>query len=341
MARFQSTLKSISASMNQPEILSNGAKKIKVAMNELEPSELNTYNTEEEIEELAFLIKEEGLLQQFVVMEKPQGEKGYIILAGHRRHKAILLNIANGDTSEDEKYDAICYPYTDDEARQKMLISITNFYRKLSSAELYTRADAVIEYYDAQKEKGERVKGGYRNFLAKQLKTNPSAIQSIQTIRKKAIPEVVEKVVSGEFSIDKANNIAKKSSEEQKQIIEEIKKNGNSTKKREKKKPEASEPIKDVPVENTNTEIADSDNTTVTETNERLSRSEIRMIMQTLLDELPISDEEGRNIVQGIRIRIEGTFAMEEDKIRNKFLNDEDDFSEDVIDDLSEFEDNT
>lgn len=343
MARFENTLNKISGSFAQSEVMNNGARKIKVTMEELSPNKLNNYELVD-IEELAFLIAEVGLLQQFVVMDN-EDKSGYIILAGHRRYEAIKYNIEQGITEQDEKFDAICFPYTADEKEQNGLIHIANFYRNLSEKNLYERAVSLIEYFESVKPKG-RFEGGYRNFLAKQLNTNPSAIQSIQTIRKKAIPEVVEKVMKGDYSIGKANDIAKKSAEEQKQIIEELKKEGNERKRRARKKKDEKETLltenKSDDVIGNNQNLSDTQNSEKisveeiksivnadTDTDTKLSRSEIRTVLNYLLDELPISDEEGRNIVNGIRMRVDGVFAMDENHIRRKYL--DFDIDEDVI----------
>ena len=71
----------------------------KIFIDDIDPSDYNQYPMEE-IEELAYNIKESGLLHPITLFKKKDGR--YMILSGERRYRAMRYNYENGDDRWEE-----------------------------------------------------------------------------------------------------------------------------------------------------------------------------------------------------------------------------------------------
>jgi ParB family transcriptional regulator, chromosome partitioning protein len=190
------------------------------------PNILNDYPMED-LDLLAFSIKQIGLMKNLVVI--PSGNGKYTVISGQRRLMAIA-KIREKDPNEFRFLPCIVDMSIKSEADQ--IIKITQFNRKAKRPPLdiyndyiatdYAEIKALYQIY--QKNgflKNIRTK---RDYYALYLRTSGTQIQRFNNINKNLISELKEKLQSKRISVSLADYLAKQSIQKQMeayQIIEQ------------------------------------------------------------------------------------------------------------------------
>lgn len=103
---------------------SRGRKLARINVYDIHPNPKNT-KTIEDIDQLAALIRKQGLIQPLAVY--PEGD-GYMLIAGHRRREAWILNVEQFDF--DEEVECLVYPKPTNEIEERLFLINANTYRR-------------------------------------------------------------------------------------------------------------------------------------------------------------------------------------------------------------------
>ena len=150
------------------------------------------YDTKEDLDELISSIRETGLQQPLTVS---RSDKGYVLLSGHRRVKALSKLFDQGIEvkyngivlSEDYIPAIIQYVYKSEEEQFRALVA-SNCYRHLSK-EANTRLIAeAVKIYNDHLSSGEKESGRTRDNIAKIANISGRSIQRYVDIGKKGEP---------------------------------------------------------------------------------------------------------------------------------------------------------
>lgn len=174
-------------------------KEIWLSPYEVKPSEENFYS-QENIEELADSFLAAGQ-QQPTVLGRVNGE--FIIVSGHRRNLANILNVERGHG----EYRKVRYLYKDmTPAMLSLSLVMGNAYnRELSAWEKTRQAQKLKEaLIKARDEDGLKIPGRMRDVVAGLMKESGANIARMESIQKKAIPEIQEALKEGGLGISAA-----------------------------------------------------------------------------------------------------------------------------------------
>lgn len=196
--------------------------KKKVSISDMIPCRLNEYSCDN-LDMLADDIADNGLLQNFVLMETKEHDGKYTIIAGHRRYYAIQQLIADGRKDPSYKWDAKIIPYTEDELSIRMALVVANGYRDKSTSEKWFEYETRKAAMERDIANGVKIPGRKREYLASLMGVSISQAGKFESIDKNGIEAVVEKVKEGEenggLSIATANEISKLPAEKQEMIV--------------------------------------------------------------------------------------------------------------------------
>ena len=190
-------------------------KEIWLSPYEVKLSESNFYS-QEKIEELADSFLAVGQKQP-TVLGRVNGE--FIIVSGHRRNLANILNIERGH----EKFKKVRYLYKD---MSPVMLELSPLMgnacnRELTSWEKMEQAQRLKEaMIRAKKEDGLEIKGKLREMIAELMNESSSGIARMDSIHNNAIPEVKEEFRKGTISVCAAYEATKLPEEEQKKVAE-------------------------------------------------------------------------------------------------------------------------
>ncbi len=201
-------------------------KEIWLSPYEVKLSESNFYS-QEKIEELADSFLAVGQ-QQPTVLGRVNGE--FIIVSGHRRNLANILNIERGH----EKFKKVRYLYKDmSPAMLELSLLMGNACnRELTPWEKMEQAQRIKEaMIRAKREDGLEIKGKLREMIAELLNESSSGIARMDSIHNNAIPEVKEEFRKGTISVCAAYEATKLPEEEQKKVAEKAAEGGKVTAK--------------------------------------------------------------------------------------------------------------
>lgn len=214
-------------------------KKTEYPMIEIEniiPNAKNQYEIND-IEELAFSIKNAGLQQNLVVRELEDGR--YSLLTGHRRLEALKM-IVNAKEPGWEQFtkvpcmvqrlDDINLPLDDDDKELYAIITTNAEQRNKSAADLMLEVEALNSIYDKLKEKGIVYPGKRRDNIAQQLGVSPAQVHRVDFISKNATDEVKEHFQKGELDLASTTELAKLPTEVQEKIISTVDKEVDTNK---------------------------------------------------------------------------------------------------------------
>lgn len=186
----------------------------------------NFYDTSK-VDDLIDSILMQGLLDPLTVRPSGDGE-GYIIISGHRRHRA-LMTILDDHLAEDTKpfETTPCFVREpgDDLMEELMLIQANSATRVLTSAELSKQVDRVRDLLYGLKAQGYAFPGRMRDYVASACSISASKIARLDTIKSKLIPEIKQYYDDGRMAEGVAYEIAKCSADDQ-QLIAKVKGNG-------------------------------------------------------------------------------------------------------------------
>ena len=186
----------------------------------------NFYDTSK-VDDLIDSILMQGLLDPLTVRPSGDGE-GYIIISGHRRHRA-LMTILDDHLAEDTKpfETTPCFVREpgDELMEELMLIQAHSATRVLTSAETSKQVDRVRDLLYGLKSQGYEFPGRMRDYVASACNISASKIARLDTIKTKLIPQIKQYYDDGRMPESVAYEIAKCSADDQ-QLIAKVKGNG-------------------------------------------------------------------------------------------------------------------
>ena len=155
------------------------------------PNENNFYDTSN-IDELVNSILMYGVLDPITVRPSGDGE-GYIIISGHRRHRAVTEILDAGLAEDATKYQeipCIIREPKDELLEELMLIQANSATRVLTSAEISKQVERVERLLYELKEQGYEFPGRMRDNVAQACNVSASKIARLKVIRERLIPEL-------------------------------------------------------------------------------------------------------------------------------------------------------
>lgn len=156
----------------------------RIALDLIDPNPKNFFEVEENVTDLAESIKLNGLLQPPVVA--PSGDGRYRLIAGHRRHKALVALAAE----EPGKYASVMCRIVrpaSDEMEELMLIQTNTEARTLGWHEKAEAAKRTEKILLALKNQGVSLPGKMRKHVAEIIKASESQIARAKFIDKNLI----------------------------------------------------------------------------------------------------------------------------------------------------------
>ncbi len=195
-----------------------GYKEIYLSPYEVKAAPENTHQKLEGIEELADSFLHVGQ-EQPTVLARVKGE--YLIIDGHRRNAANILNLERGH----KEYEKVLYRYMDmSEAMYELRLLAGNGYTQPLTAyektRLVERTKAAL--IRAKEEDGLEIQGKMRDLIAAMLNESSTNVARMESINNNATPEVKEQLKSGNIGITAAYEAAKLPPEEQKAIADKV-----------------------------------------------------------------------------------------------------------------------
>lgn len=188
----------------------------------------NFYDTSK-VDDLIDSILMQGLLDPLTVRPSGDGE-GYIIISGHRRHRA-LMTILDDHLAEDTKpfETTPCFVREpgDELMEELMLIQANSATRVLTSAELSKQVDRVRDLLYGLKAQGYEFPGRMRDYVASACSISASKVARLDTIKSKLIPEIKQYYDDGRMHESVAYEIAKCSADDQR-LIAKVKGHGKT-----------------------------------------------------------------------------------------------------------------
>lgn len=165
------------------------------------PNENNFYDTTN-IDELVNSILMYGLLDPITVRPSGDGE-GYVIISGHRRHRAVA-KILDEQLAEDitrfESIPCIIREPKDELLEELMLIQANSATRVLTSAELGKQAERVERLLCELKEQGYEFPGRMRDNVASACQVSASKLARLKVIREKLVSEYAQYYEAGKLN---------------------------------------------------------------------------------------------------------------------------------------------
>lgn len=188
----------------------------------------NFYDTSK-VDDLIDSILMQGLLDPLTVRPSGDGE-GYIIISGHRRHRALMTILDDHlaeDTSPFETTPCFVREPGDELMEELMLIQANSATRVLTSAELSKQVDRVRDLLYGLKAQGYAFPGRMRDYVASACSISASKIARLDTIKSKLIPEIKQYYDDGRMAEGTAYEIAKCSVDDQR-LIAKVKGHGKT-----------------------------------------------------------------------------------------------------------------
>lgn len=221
----------------------------KISAKKLHPSENNFYNIDPaEILALKSSIELVGVQENLVVKEITEGEYTgeYEIIAGHKRHLAVMELIDEGKVTE---FLPCKIDYSGSSAIRELILIFTNSTQRersdLEKMHEIQRVRELLEDYS----KNNDLPGRKRDIIAEILNTSKSRISRLDNIRNNIILEFMQIYKAGSITTTTANELAGVSAEGQKALWQQYQETGKidtktakATKEVEKALEETAEP---------------------------------------------------------------------------------------------------
>lgn len=185
------------------------------------PNENNFYDTSN-IDELVNSILMYGVLDPITVKPSGDGET-YVIISGHRRHRAVTEILDAGLVGDAAKYQempCIIREPKDELLEELMLIQANSATRVLTSAEVSKQVERVERLLYELKEQGYEFPGRMRDNVAQACNVSASKIARLKVIREKLVPEYAKYYDSGVLSESVAYALAQLSDTLQVELFE-------------------------------------------------------------------------------------------------------------------------
>ena len=198
---------------------------IDIDVHDLEPNPQNFYSMSN-IDRLKNLIKTTGKVEELTV--KPIGKGKYMVVAGHRRRKAVLDLIRDGEKiSHKVPCSVVTFKAVGNKSAEDMeLLWLSS--SNLGQREYRTMFEKILEVetisrllrkdYDADYAGG-FVTGPFRSYLAKFLCMTESRLQRLMAM-KNVLPKYLTMVDSGEMKETAAYELTNLTDEEQKKLMD-------------------------------------------------------------------------------------------------------------------------
>lgn len=174
------------------------------------PNDKNFYDTSN-VSDLIDSILLHGLLDPLTVRPAGDGE-GYIIISGHRRHKAVMTILDDALAEDLTPFETVpCFVTEprDELMEELMLIQANSATRVLTSAEVAKQAEKIETLLYQLKEQGYEFPGRMRDYVAKVCNVAASRLGRLKIIREKLIPELYERFEAGEMPENAAYEAAR------------------------------------------------------------------------------------------------------------------------------------
>ncbi len=185
----------------------------------------NFYDTSN-VSDLIDSILLHGLLDPLTVRPAGDGE-GYIIISGHRRHKAMMTILDDALAEDLTPFETVpCFisEPRDELMEELMLIQANSATRVLTSAELAKQAERIEELLYRLKEQGYEFPGRMRDHVAKACNVAASRLGRLKVIREKLIPELYERFEGGLIPENAAYDAARMPASDQQILAQRHKK---------------------------------------------------------------------------------------------------------------------
>lgn len=196
-------------------------------------NENNFYNTSN-VDDLVNSILMYGVLDPITVRPTGDGE-GYIIISGHRRHRAVVKILDEGlcdDTAKFLEMPCIVRDVKDEMLEELMLIQANSATRILTSAEISRQAERVEELLYRLKEQGYEFPGRMRDNVAAACRVSSSKLARLKVIRDKLSPEYTKYYKKNALAESTAYALAQLPTEEQQSLFARRNKAYNGNEKR-------------------------------------------------------------------------------------------------------------
>lgn len=185
------------------------------------PNENNFYDTAN-IDELVNSILMYGVLDPITVRPSGDGE-GYIIISGHRRHRAVIKILDESlaeDTTKYQEMPCIIREPKDELLEELMLIQANSATRVLTSAEVSKQVERVERLLYELKKQGYEFPGRMRDNVAQACNVSASKIARLKVIREKLIPAYAAYYEKGDLTESVAYALAQQTPELQNRIFD-------------------------------------------------------------------------------------------------------------------------
>lgn len=185
------------------------------------PNEKNFYNTDD-VDELVNSILLHGVLDPLTV--RPSGDGvSYVIISGHRRHRAVLKILDDGLAENSEKFERTPCIVVEPESElieELMLVQANSSTRVLSPMEVARQAETVERLlYDLQAH-GYAFPGRMRDHVAKICGVHSSRLGRLKKIQNSLYAPFLERFQAGTISEAAAYKLAQMGAAEQKKLFE-------------------------------------------------------------------------------------------------------------------------
>lgn len=195
------------------EIVSDSDTIRRLQVDELHDNSGNFYSVDD-VRELADSIAVAGVLQPILV--RPRAEGGYVIIAGHRRTRAVrtLREEWTGEGANPwDTIPAVLRPAPTNRAEELLeelaLVTTNSSVRKLSDQELSRQVEKITEILYGLKGEGYEFPGRMRKTVAEAVGVSESKLARIKTITEKLCPGWLERWKAGSVPEYTAEALAK------------------------------------------------------------------------------------------------------------------------------------
>lgn len=193
-----------------------------IDIDKIEGHEKNRKYDPAKLEALALDIADLGLHTPIFVM--PVDGDHYRVLSGHRRLEAFRL-LVNQGKAEYQTIPAIIRNDLDEDRAEEILIGDNAFSEPLTSAELAKELGRKKELLQKRRDAGEKIPGKLTEIIASELGITAKTARELDTINRRAAPEIKELFEDGEISQREAY-LASRQSEAEQIDLANRKKNG-------------------------------------------------------------------------------------------------------------------
>ena len=173
-------------------------------------NDMNFYDVSD-VSDLIDSILIHGLLEPVVVRPSGDGDS-YIIISGHRRHKAWMTILDdNLSNKPDDFLNIPCFVAEpkDELIEELMLIQANSATRVLTPAEVAKQAERVEDIIYRLKEQGHEFPGRMRDYVAKLCNVSATKLAKLKVVRDGLCPEYMEHFQSGKLTEQAAYALAR------------------------------------------------------------------------------------------------------------------------------------